>query len=203
MGYSVDVSGTVRLPERDEQRARELLRERVLAAGQGWLREQDDVTTLDDLASYAAATCSRSGDTLVFSPDELGDPKWSEQATAFWLGLGELTAEGHVRVEGEEGSVWTYTYTPQGVVQRGRNGWDGTGEDVDVPSDVPGPGHARLPDAVAAARRRRRARRYLVWGAVPAAGGAVLLANGEGGLLPLGIGVANLLIGWRLSRPER
>ena len=199
MGYSVDVSGAVRLPEQDEQRALALLRERMLSAGSGWLRADDEVDSLAELATYAAAACSRSGDTLVFRPDEEGDPKWSDAASAFWLGLGELSTDGHVRVDGEHDEVWTYTYTPQGVVQRGRNGWDGTGEDDGPLDDWP---LDRQPEpAAAAAARQRRARRYLLWGAIPAAGGAALLAAGEGGLLPLGIGVVNLLVGWRLSRP--
>ena len=196
MGYLVDVSGTVRLPEHDEERALALLRGRMLDADQGWLHEDDEVDSLEELATYAAAACSRSGDTLVFTPDEEGDPKWSEQATAFWLGLGELTAEGHVRVEGEDDEVWTYTYTPQGVVQRGLNGWDGTGEDGEPLGD-----RDLADEEAAATARQRRARRYLVFGALPAAGGLALMAAGEGGLLPLGIGAVNLLIGWRLSRP--
>ena len=200
MGYSVEVSGTVRLPEQDEPRARELLRALMLDAEDGGLQEEDRVDTLEELACFAAAACARSGDRLVFTPDCHGDPTWSDQATAFWLGLGQITHEGHVRVVGEQDDeVWTYTYTPDGVVQRGCNGWDGTGEPDLADEDAE---HGTLHDPAAAAEaRRRRARRYLVFGAIPAAGGLALMAAGEGGLVPLGLGAVNLLIGWRLSRP--
>lgn len=206
MGYWIGTSGRVVLPEHDEARALALARERMLrATGSGWLTPDEPVSTLDDLARFAGTTVEREGDVLVFAVDEEGDPKWSDQATAFWTALGEVATAGRVEIEGEDGARWSYDFTPGGLVQRGVNGWDGTGmpddpDDATAAEGSPATAPAPAP-AAAVEERRRRGRRYLVCGAIPAVFGAGTLAVGDSsGRLPLLLGTVNLAIAWRLLR---
>lgn len=196
MGYWIGTSGSLVLPEADEPRAVAHARRRMLEVeDSGWLSEDEPVTTLDDLARFVGATCERRGNVLVVDVDDEGDPKWSDQATAFWTALGDVVTSGRIDVLGEDGCRWSYDYTPDGVVQHGRNGWDGTGEPHEDEAED-GEAEPETPE-----QRRQRGRRYLVLGAIPAAYGAVALGVGSGsGALPLGVGVLNLLIAWRLLR---
>ena len=153
--------------------------------------------SLEELASFAAAQLCRHGDELVVEPDVDGDPTWFEQATAFWLGLGELVDDGRVEVEGADGCTWSYEFTPRGVVQRETNGWDGSGdgpgrpdEDEELPWQAPedpaaGP-RPPLPRVRCDRVRRRRG---------PA-------GHRQRGMFPLAVGTFHLLVGWRLSRPR-
>lgn len=130
MGYLVETSGRVRLPIDSEGAAFEALRVEM-ADRDGWFDPDDEqwpVTSLADLAPYAAASVTREGDWVVLATDEEGDPKWSEQATAFYAGLARWVGEGAVRFSGEDGMEWGYTYAAGGLTQSGTNGWDGSAE---------------------------------------------------------------------------
>lgn len=126
MGYLVETSGRIRLPQELERQALTVLEVRM-GARQGWFDADDvHVDTLAELAPYAAAQVRREGDWLVVGTDEDGDPKWSEQASEFYRVLGSFVHEGEVHVRGEDGEAWSYHYSPEGVEQRGDNGWDGS-----------------------------------------------------------------------------
>lgn len=201
MGYNVSVSGTVWLTEEDEARLVPLLRQDMLGAD-GWLDRDEPVTTLNDLATFAAASCSRQGDQVHFSDDEEGDPKWSEQATAFYLGLARVAIRGEIRVQGEDDETWRYTDKPDGPAQHGRNGWDGSGSDDDQEEPDGHVADALGPvDSLATPGLRERVRRYTIFGAVPVAGGGLMLAAGnDTGALPLALGAVNLVVAGRLRR---
>lgn len=85
MGYLVETNGRLRIPLDHENAALEALKA-AMAAREGWF-DPDDATwieSLDDLAAFAAAvTITRAGDWLLLTTDQSGDPKWSDQATAF------------------------------------------------------------------------------------------------------------------------
>jgi hypothetical protein len=127
MGYLVESSGRLLLPQPLEPQVLTVL-EVELQRHQGWFHQDEieAVDTLADLARFVGADLTRDGDWLVVATDEEGDPKWSEQATAFYAGLARWVLQGEVRFEGEDGSQWSYGYTPDGMVQEGVNGWDGS-----------------------------------------------------------------------------
>lgn len=126
MGYLVESSGRLLLPERLEPQVLTVL-EVELLRHEGWFHEDhvEAVDTLGDLARFAGAELTRDGDWLVVSTDAQGDPKWSAQATAFYAGLARWVLKGDVRLRGEDGAQWSYRYEPDGMVQDGVNGWDG------------------------------------------------------------------------------
>ncbi len=126
MGYHVESSGRLLLPERLEPQVLTVL-EVELLRHQGWFHqdETEAVDSLADLARFVGADLTRDGDWLVVATDESGDPKWSEQASAFYAGLARFVLKGDVRFEGEDGAGWSYRYTPDGMLQEGVNGWDG------------------------------------------------------------------------------
>jgi hypothetical protein len=139
MGYLVESSGRLLLPERLEPQVLTVL-EVELQRHQGWFHqdEMEAVDSLADLARFVGADLTRDGDWLVVSTDEAGDPKWSEQASAFYAGLARFVLKGDVSFEGEDGAQWSYRYTPDGMVQDGVNGWDGApGEVVDLAATPP------------------------------------------------------------------
>jgi hypothetical protein len=108
MGYLVQSSGRLLLPERLEPQVLAVL-EVELLRHDGWFHE-DDVEVVDslrDLARYAAADLTRDGDWLTVTTDRDGDPKWSDQAAAFYTGLARFVLQGEVRVEGEDGQRWS------------------------------------------------------------------------------------------------
>jgi hypothetical protein len=127
MGYLVESSGRLLLPEPLEPQVLTVL-EVELLRHDGWFREEEveAVDTLADLARFVGADLTRDGDWLVVSTDEGGDPKWSAQATAFYAGLSRWVLKGDIRFEGEDGAQWAYRYGPDGMVQDGVNGWDGS-----------------------------------------------------------------------------
>ena len=126
MGYLVETSGRLLLPQELERQALTVLEFRM-GAQQGWFDADDDhVDSLEELATFAATSVRREGDWLVLSTDTAGDPKWSEQASEFYRTLGSFVRQGEVHVRGEDGQVWSYLYSGDGVEQRGHNGWDGS-----------------------------------------------------------------------------
>ncbi|MEV4534153.1 hypothetical protein AB0J82_10005 [Asanoa sp. NPDC049518] len=138
MGYLVWPSGRLHLPASDDLAA-------VAAATAAWARhdgwfgpgDSAPGDTLADVAEFAAASITRDGDWIEFRYDDAGDPKWSEQATAFYVAIAPFVRSGTVKIEGEDGSTWSYTYADGKVTQDGWNGWDGSvepfGESVDFP----------------------------------------------------------------------
>ena len=227
MGYLVESSGRVTLPESAEHGAAAHARQRMLAVeGSGWLRD-DEVATLGELAEFAAGTeLTRDGDDLVVTTSEGSDPKWSDQARAFWEALAEQGAVGRVDVEGEDESRWSYVLAGGRLEQSGRNGWDGTGEgygwegggafaDPDDDEDGTWPGTTLPPGGGSATSARtlreairftpeeqaKRATRYLALGGLATVGGLGLLAaDRPTGWVALGIGVLDLVIGLRARR---
>lgn len=145
MGYAVETSGRVLLPlEREDAAYRALVP--AVAQRDGWFDPDDEqwpVRSLADLARVAGASAERDGDWLVLSLDEEGDPKWSEQATAFYVELASWVSEGTVHLSGEDGTDWSYSYADGRVTQLGTNGWDGAdepfGEPVEDDSPAPAP----------------------------------------------------------------
>ena len=131
MGYLVITTGRLRLPVGQENHALDALKS-GMAARDGWFNPDDvdwPVESLDDLAAFAAsATISRDGDWLVLTTDPDGDPKWSDQATAFYAELSRWVSEGSVTFVGEDEETWTYSYLADGLTQTGLNGWDGSAE---------------------------------------------------------------------------
>jgi hypothetical protein len=146
MGYLVESSGRLLLPELLEPQVLTVL-EVELQPHQGWFHQDEieAVDTLADLARFVGADVTRDGDWLVVATDEQGDPKWSEQATAFYAGLARWVLKGEVRFQGEDGSQWSYRYTPEGMVQDGVNGWDGA--PGQVAADAAAPADPSLPAA--------------------------------------------------------
>lgn len=154
MGYLVTTTGRLRLALEQEGAALAALKE-AMAARDGWYDPEEwPVESLDELASFAAsATVAREGDWLVLTTDEAGDPKWSDQATAFYVELARWVGEGAVALVGEDDETWGYTYA-DGLTQSGVNGWDGSAEPFGPP--VPwGPGEdpGAMPTVTKARRR--------------------------------------------------
>lgn len=134
VGYIVETSGRIRLSEQAEREALTVL-EVQLPSHQGWFDGQD-LDTLDDLGSFVGVSLQRHGDDVLLATDDDGDPKWSEQATAFYRGLARWVTDGAVHFRGEDGETWSYLYTPDGLRQIGTNGWDGSsGEPGGAPAD--------------------------------------------------------------------
>jgi hypothetical protein len=142
MGYLVESSGRLLLPEPLEPQVLTVL-EVELLRHEGWFQEEavEAVDTLADLARFVGAGLTRDGDWLVVSTDEEGDPKWSEQATAFYEGLARWVLKGDVRFRGEDGAQWGYRYGPDGMVRDGAHRGDGPPRqevpDVAVPPAQP------------------------------------------------------------------
>lgn len=137
MGYDVETSGRVLLP-RDREDAAFASVSAAMSGLDGWFDPDDEqwpVSSLTDLAEYAAASVTRDGDWLVLATNEDGDPKWSDQATAFYADLARWVDEGEVHVSGEDGTEWRYTYAAGGLTQSGTNGWDGSTEPFGAPAE--------------------------------------------------------------------
>ncbi len=128
MGYSVDVTGRLRLPKEVESQALTVL-EFELGSKQGAFEAEHPVDSFEELARYAAADVRRDGEWLELAPFTAGSPGWSEQATAFYVGLHRWVDEGAVQVAGEDGRRWSYTYAEDGVVR--------SGSDPDVSPETP------------------------------------------------------------------
>ncbi len=134
MGYLVETTGRVVLPREREKAAVDALTV-AMQDRDGWFHPDEDwpVITLATLASFAGATIDREDDWLVLATDEEGDPKWSAQATAFYVELASWVREGTVHLSGEDGMDWSYSYAEGRVTQSGINGWDGANEPFGEP----------------------------------------------------------------------
>ena len=152
MGYLVESSGRLLLPEPLEPQVLTVL-EVELLRHPGWFHEEqvEAVDTLADLARFVGADVTRDGDWLVVSTDEQGDPKWSEQATAFYAGLARWVLKGDVTLQGEDGAEWSYRYGPDGMVQDGVNGWDGAPAQGAAAAVTPPASHPSAPSPPLAA----------------------------------------------------
>ena len=71
----------------------------------------------------------------MLDTDEEGDPKWSDQASAFYVDLAPYVGEGSVLLSGEDGTEWSYTYADSAISQSGINGWDGSTDPFGDPVD--------------------------------------------------------------------
>ena len=142
MGYLVETSGRIRLPQELERQALTVLEVRMNAR-EGWFdADADHVDSLEELATYAAAQVRRDGDWLLVETDADGDPKWSEQAEEFYRVLGSFVREGEVHVRGEDGEAWSYHYSGDGVEQR-----DGDATPAPPVSGLPTPPGGGAPEA--------------------------------------------------------
>ncbi|WP_148574260.1 hypothetical protein [Nocardioides caldifontis] len=146
MGPLVVTSGRITLPEQLEDQALTVLE--VELGGKDGPFDPDrlvvgtaHVETLADLASVAGVSVVREGDALLFSTDRQGDPRWCEQAAAFWQGLGRFATGGEIHLRGADGTTWSYRYSADGVEQ--------VGSPAD-PAAVPGPPAAEPPPVAAA-----------------------------------------------------
>lgn len=123
VGYLVATTGRLLLPSELERQALTVAEHRM-AARPGWFDpDAGHVDSLSDLAAYAGVSLTREGEWLSLATDHGGDPKWSEQAEEFYRSLSDFVHEGEVHLRGEDGSVWSYTYSGDGVEQHGDNGW--------------------------------------------------------------------------------
>ncbi|MCP3784700.1 hypothetical protein NLX85_15115 [Micromonospora sp. A3M-1-15] len=142
MGYLVRPSGRLNLPA-SEDVAAVAAATAAMAVRDGWyspgVSPSDD--TLADMAEAAGASISRDGDWIEFGEDDQGDPKWSDQATAFYVAIAPFVRSGIVQIEGEDGARWSYTYADGRITQQGWNGWDGSIEPFGEPVNLPPPDH--------------------------------------------------------------
>lgn len=130
MGDVVETIGRVLLPLEREGAGLGALKT-AMADRQGWFDPDDadwPVTSLADPASFVAASVTRDGDWLVLDTEEEGDPKWSEQATAFYAKLASWVSGGVVVFSDEDGTGWSCVYDAGRLTQSGINGWDGSAE---------------------------------------------------------------------------
>ena len=141
MTYSVETTGTILLPEDLERQALTVL-EVELAGRQGPFDATQHADNLGALAGFAGAEVRREGDSLHLSTAPGVDREWSDQATAFYVGLARWVHHGEVHLVGQDGARWSYRYGPDGVIQVGQNGWDGSlvpfGEPVSPPASPTG-----------------------------------------------------------------
>jgi hypothetical protein len=142
VGYTVEPSGRLHLPEADDAAAVAAVTA-AMTGRRGWFSPGDvaDGDTLSDIAEAAAAAITRDGDWIEFSFDDANDPKWCEQATAFYVAIAPFVRSGTVQIRGEDGGSWSYTYADGTIIQQGWNGWDATmepfGEAVDPTTGQP------------------------------------------------------------------
>jgi hypothetical protein len=138
VGYLVEPSGRLNLAESDDAAAVAAVKA-AWVVRDGWF--DPDVfpssDTLADIAWAAAATVTRDGDWIEFSYDDEGDPKWSDQATAFYVAIAPFVRSGIVHIEGEDDARWSYTYADGQITQQGWNGWDGSIEPFGEPVVLP------------------------------------------------------------------
>lgn len=122
VGYLVATTGRLLLPSELERQALTVAEHRM-SARQGWFDpDAGHVDSLADLAAYAGVHLIREGEWLTLATDHGGDPKWSEQAEEFYRALSDFVQEGEVHLRGEDGSAWSYTYSPDGLAQQGDTG---------------------------------------------------------------------------------
>ncbi|MEV4490064.1 hypothetical protein AB0K04_08105 [Micromonospora coxensis] len=137
MGYLVAPSGRLNLPQSDDAAAVAAAKA-AMGGRDGWFAPDGSAAsdTLVDIAEAAAASITRDGDWIEFGHDDAGDPKWSDQATAFYVAIAPFVRSGVVHVEGEDGSQWSYTYVDGRISQQGWNGWDGSVEPFGEPVEL-------------------------------------------------------------------
>lgn len=149
MGYLVATTGRLLLPPNLERQALTVAEHRM-ASRQGWFDPDDEhVDSLADLATFAGVTLTREGEWLTVSTDHGGDPKWSDQAEEFYRALSGFVQDGEVNLRGEDGSTWSYRYSPGGVQQGGDGG--GPAGDGASPQAATEPPATSQPDPPAAA----------------------------------------------------
>jgi hypothetical protein len=137
VGYLVATTGRLLLPSKLERQALTVAEHRM-AGRQGWFDpDTEHVDSLADLAAVAGVTLTRSGDWLTVATDHEGDPKWSEQAEEFYRALSGFVQDGEVHLRGEDGSTWSYAYSPGGLEQHGSTGGDGTPDPGAAPATTP------------------------------------------------------------------
>ncbi|QYJ03873.1 OprD family porin [Nocardioides panacisoli] len=166
MGYSMATAGLLVLPAEQEPRALDAARG-AMAPLQGWFDGDADLGTLDDLARYVGAAVTRDGERLLLATDEDGDPKWSDQATAFYLAIAPFVSAGEVRFVGEDERSWQYRYEDGALRQDGINGWDGSNEPFGPPADLMTDPAEDLPPAPVAPPSRRPRREEQESASVP------------------------------------
>jgi hypothetical protein len=219
VGYLVETRGALVLPADREAAAFVSARAAMLAAD-GGLQEDQEVEDLAGLAELAPdVALTREGDTVSCETGEAGDPKWSDQATAFWHALAPFVVSGRVDFQGEDGSRWSYVFEGGRLTQDGRNGYDGTGSGVAHdgwldglydPDDDEDEGDEAQPWGPPAAlpppgpSRETRGKRYLGFGLAALVGGVALLAGGRpSGWLAAAVGAFDLGMAWHLLKGRR
>jgi hypothetical protein len=125
MSYAVETTGTLLLPKELERQALTVL-EVELAGRQGAFDDSQHVDDLASLARFAGAEVRRDGDRIDLATTAASDPEWSDQSTAFYVGLARWVQQGEVHLVGQDGARWSYRYGPDGLIQVGQNGWDGS-----------------------------------------------------------------------------
>ena len=137
VGYNVLPSGRLHLPESDDPAAVAAARA-ACAEREGWFNPDlfPRTETLADIAWVGAGSIVRDGDWIEFGHSE-ADPKWSEQATAFYVAIAPYVRSGAVHLHGEDGARWSYAYAAGQVTQQGWNGWDGSTEPFGAYVDQP------------------------------------------------------------------
>jgi hypothetical protein len=153
VGYLVATTGRLLLPAHLERQALTVAEHRM-AARQGFFDPDraHEVDTLSELATYAGVTLTREGEWLAVATDHDGDPKWSEQAEEFYRAIAGFVQQGEVHLRGEDGSTWSYAYSPAGLQETGAIGGDGAppvaGSTVASPSSpAPAPEPPATPQA--------------------------------------------------------
>lgn len=138
VGYLVAPSGRLHLPAKDDAAATAAVKAAMLTR-RGWFSaaNAEPSETLADIACWAAAAVTRDGDWIEIERDDAGDPKWSDQATAFYATIAPYVLSGRVDIEGEDGGSWAYSYEAGQLTQHGWNGWDGSIEPFGEPVEYP------------------------------------------------------------------
>jgi hypothetical protein len=141
VGYTVEPSGRLNLPESDDAAGVAAVKA-AWTERRGWFDPDNPAAfppsdTLAYIAWAAAASITREGDWIEFGYDDQGDPKWSDQATAFYVAIAPFVRSGIVHLQGEHDARWSYTYADGQITQQGWNGWDGSIEPFGEPVDLP------------------------------------------------------------------
>jgi hypothetical protein len=146
----VEPSGRLHLPQADDAAAVAAVKAAWVAQGGGLdLDEFPPSDTLADIAWVAAASITRDGDWIEFGHDDAGDPKWSDQATAFYVEIAPFVRSGTVHILGEHAARWSYTYADGQITQQGWNGWDGSIEPFGDPVELRPPDDPNAPSSLA------------------------------------------------------
>ncbi len=116
MGFLVVTTGRLLLPAELERQALTVAEHRMAGLEGGFDPDvASEVDELSDLAAYAGVALTRDGDWLTISTDLRGDPTWSDQAEEFYRSLSGFVRDGAVNLRAQDGSTWSYQYSPEGV----------------------------------------------------------------------------------------